>query len=53
MTNKSKSFTSSTYSDIQSILDKQSDYLLGHECTTVSKYNLHLPSPNFIDDTFI
>lgn len=53
MASKSKSFTASTYSIIQSILDDQSEFLLAHKSNTVSKYNLHLPSPQYLDDTFI
>ena len=41
-----------TYSDIQSILAEKSEALLGHSCQTISKDQLHLPSPTFVDDIF-
>ena len=44
--------SSSTYSDIQQILADQSEYLLGHDSKTISKYDLHLPSPDFVDRIF-
>ena len=44
--------SSATYSEIQSILGEQSEYLLGHNCETVSKYDIHLPSPDFVDRIF-
>lgn len=34
---------------IQSILGDEAQYLLGHECQTISKDHLHLPGPDFID----
>ena len=40
------------YSEIQSILDDSSDYLLGHQCKTINKNRLHLPSSNFVSDVF-
>ena len=43
---------SSTYSEIQSILENKSEALLGHTCDTISKDRLHLPSPDWVDNTF-
>jgi len=37
------------YGRIQEILSEQSESLLGHTCGTISKENLHLPGPDFID----
>ncbi|MFW6128819.1 MAG: class I fructose-bisphosphate aldolase [Candidatus Aminicenantaceae bacterium] len=34
---------------IEEILGKEADYLLNHECKTVSKEQLHLPGPDFVD----
>ncbi len=48
----SKTHQSSTYSDIQNILADQSEYLLGHTSNTISKYDIHLPSPDFVDRIF-
>ncbi|NDC82662.1 class I fructose-bisphosphate aldolase [bacterium] len=41
-----------SYSDIQSILSDKSDYLLGHQCTTISASNLHIPSSDWVDRMF-
>ncbi|MEY2971855.1 MAG: hypothetical protein RL738_696 [Bacteroidota bacterium] len=38
---------------IVSLLGDQADYLLKHTCTKVRKEDLHLPSPQFVDDYFI
>lgn len=38
--------------DIAKILGKKSDYLLNHNCKTILKEQLHLPSPNFVDENF-
>jgi class I fructose-bisphosphate aldolase len=38
---------------IESILGPDSDYLLSHECKTISKEALHLPSPSFVDDVWV
>ncbi|MCZ6685436.1 MAG: class I fructose-bisphosphate aldolase [Candidatus Dadabacteria bacterium] len=38
---------------IAKLLGKEADYLLNHNCKTVSKKLLHLPGPSFIDDVFI
>ena len=37
---------------IASLLGNQADYLLQHECTKVRRGDIHLPSPNFVDDYF-
>ena len=37
----------SDISGISGILGEVSDYLLGHECTTIDKSLLHLPGPDF------
>jgi len=44
--------TASTGS-IEKLLGKEADYLLNHKCKTVSKTNLHLPGPSFVDNIFI
>jgi class I fructose-bisphosphate aldolase len=36
-------------SKIETLLGKDAQYLLGHQCQTISKNNLHLPGPNFVD----
>lgn len=41
------------YSEIQSLLGKEGEDLLSHECKTISKNKLHIPSPTWIDDTFM
>ena len=38
---------------IQEILGQDADGLLSHQCKTVSKENLHLPGPDFIDRVFV
>ncbi len=38
---------------IEKLLGSEADYLLNHKCKTVSKSNLHLPGPSFVDDIFI
>ncbi len=40
------------YQKIVEYLGKEADYLLGHECKTITKNLLHSPSPNFIDNVF-
>ena len=52
MASKSKSFYLFNLLTIQSILDDQSEFLLAHKSNTVS-YNLHLPSPQYLDDTLL
>lgn len=38
---------------IVEILEDQADYLIGHQCKTVTKDQLHLPGKDFIDRVFI
>lgn len=40
------------YSDIQSLLGDKAKSLLGHTCKTISKDQLHLPGPDWIDRIF-
>ncbi len=35
--------------NIEKILGKEANYLLGHKCNTVKKEHLHLPGPDFVD----
>jgi class I fructose-bisphosphate aldolase len=39
----------STYADIQHVLADQAEHLLDHTCETISKDQIHLPGPDFID----
>ena len=39
----------STYADIQHVLADQTEHLLDHTCETISKDQIHLPGPDFID----
>ena len=47
-----KGATTMSYSDIQSIHADKSESLLGHTCKTISKDQLHLPSPDWVERTF-
>ncbi|MBS3741860.1 MAG: class I fructose-bisphosphate aldolase [Candidatus Cloacimonetes bacterium] len=38
------------YDDIVKILGDDADYLLNHKCNTISKDQLHLPGPDFVDN---
>lgn len=40
-------------SKIEELLGSEAEYLLGHECKTISKDALHLPGPNHVDDVWI
>src|SRR6201985_1925258 len=40
----------SEFSQIQSLLGDKASYLLEHECKTIDKSRLHLPSPSFVSD---
>lgn len=42
-----------SFEKITSYLGKEADYLLGHTSKTVLKSNIHLTSPNHIDDVFV
>ena len=39
--------------DIEAVLGEDSKYLLGHECTTISKKDLYLPGPDYVDEVFV
>ncbi|MCB9260910.1 MAG: class I fructose-bisphosphate aldolase [Flavobacteriales bacterium] len=39
-------------SSIEKILDKEAEYLLGHQSKTISKDRLHLPGPNHLDNVW-
>lgn len=39
-------------SKIEELLGSEADSLLNHQCKTISKENLHLPSPDFIDSVW-
>lgn len=36
-------------SSIETILEDKAEYLLNHECKTISKDRIHLPGPDFVD----
>jgi fructose-bisphosphate aldolase, class I len=38
-----------TFENIVALIEKENENLLTHQCTTVSKDLLHIPSPDFID----
>lgn len=38
---------------IEEMLGNEADDLLNHSCETISKENLHLPGPKFVDDVWI
>jgi class I fructose-bisphosphate aldolase len=40
-------------SNIVELLGDKSEYLLNHKCETISKDMLHLPGPDFVDQSFI
>jgi class I fructose-bisphosphate aldolase len=42
-----------TIDEIVKLLGNEADYLLKHECKTVSKDMLHLPGPDFVDRIFV
>lgn len=42
-----------TYNDIVALLGSQAEGLLTHHCETISQTQLHLPSPNFLDEVFL
>lgn len=52
MTTILKEGTMLSYSEIQSILGDHSESLLSHQCQTIDKNRLHIPSPTYIDDVF-
>ena len=42
-----------TIDEIVKLLGNEADYLLKHECKTVTKEMLHLPGPDFVDRIFV
>ncbi|MXZ48082.1 MAG: class I fructose-bisphosphate aldolase [Candidatus Dadabacteria bacterium] len=40
-------------SDIEAVLGADLKYLLGHKCTTISKKDLYLPGPDYVDEVFV
>ena len=40
------------YSEIQSVLGKEAEHLLKHQCKTVGKEKLYLPGPDWVDRIF-
>ena len=40
-------------SDMEAALGDGAEYLLGHECRTISSKDLHLPGPDYIDEVFV
>ena len=38
--------------DIEAVLGEDSEYLLGHKCTTISKKDLYLPGPGYVEEVF-
>jgi len=42
-----------TIDEISKLLGNEADYLLKHECKTVTKDMLHLPGPDFVDRIFL
>ena len=38
---------------IQALLGEDSEYLLSHKCATISKKDLHLPGPDYLDEVFV
>ena len=41
------------YKQIEALIGKENETLLSHTCETVSKNDLHLPSPDFIDKVHV
>lgn len=39
--------------DIIALLGEKAEYLLNHQCNTVDKSSIHLPSPNHVDDVWV
>src|SRR5574343_1714272 len=38
--------------NIEQLLGKDAEYLLNHNCNTISKENIHLPGSDFVDRIF-
>jgi len=49
---KIMSATLTAESRIQELLGDKAEYYLDHQCTTIDKSSLHLPSPNIIDNVW-
>ena len=41
-----------TYDEIVKLIEKDNEHLLTHQCSTVSKDLLHIPSPRFVDEVY-
>ncbi len=39
--------------DIEAVLGDNPEYLLGHKCKTISKNDLYLPGPDYVDEVFV
>ena len=52
MTTITKETNMLSYSELQSILADKADALLSHQCKTIDKSRLHVPSPTYVDDVF-
>ncbi len=39
--------------NIKELLGKDAEYLLNHECTTIRKEQIHLPSPSHVEDIWV
>ena len=39
--------------NIEKILEKEAQYLLGHQCKTINKDQLYLPGPDFVDRVMV
>lgn len=45
--------TTAAVTKIEELLGDEAEYLLGHTCQTISKDQIYIPGPNFVDDIFI
>ena len=50
--NINQTLEATVYTDIQSTLADQAEYLLGHQSRTITRDRLHLPGPDFVDRIF-
>jgi len=41
-----------TYDEIVKLIEKDNEHLLTHQCSTVSKDLMHIPSPGFVDEVY-
>ena len=44
--------TANDTNKIVELLGSQADYLLNHHCTTITKEQIHIPGPDFVDQNF-